>query len=155
MRRSAAPAPRARSLPSMVDALFIARGQAGATTGMMASSSGGSKRGREDAVDITECTDTEFDAWLEMQKPNLHAQNAAFEHKMMQEWMTLTTAATEALMALVSATVSDIASSKGPQLGLGEFREDYPTAQDLANQSKAMRLLARAQKVQARMSAVA
>lgn len=110
------------------------------------------------SFDVAECSDATFDDWLEKQFPNLDARDQAFEHKrftneMMQEWMTLTTAATEALMALVSATVGDIAANNSPQDGMGNYyEEDFPTAQDRANQSKAWRLLGRARRVQAKIS---
>ena len=52
-------------------------------------------------LDVTECSDAAFDAWLGDQFPSLDAPHPAFEHKrfnddMLHTWMKLTTAATKA-----------------------------------------------------------
>mgnify|MGYP004108017847 CR=1 FL=1 len=167
MRRGVAPAPRARSLPSVVDALFKTRGQTGATTGMMASSGGGVKRGREDVVDTTKCSDAEFDAWL---SSSLAFQEPLTRDEMMHAWMALTSAATEALAEFagesyyqsMAESMPPMSDEPTPQHFMGDYvdhaakREDWERKQDeiQAHKDKALKLLARAQKVQAKMSHV-
>ena len=104
---------------------------------------GAPKRSAEDmsssgeGCDITECSDAEFDEWLEQQKPNLFAAEPAFEHKrfaneMMQAWMTLTAAATKAQAACTKelfakqTTARPAASDYGPQYrNMNYTEEDY------------------------------
>ena len=168
MRRGVAPAPRARSLPSVVDALFKTHVQTDATTGMMASSSGGGKRGREDApvsvfnnVDITECRDAEFDAWL-----SPFNQEPLTRDEMMHAWMTLTSAATKALVEFAGESyhqsmppmpeAPDPPPRWPPEIDYDAEQEAWSRKQDeiRAHKQKALKLLARAQNVQAKMSAV-
>jgi hypothetical protein len=92
---------------------------------------------RAEGCDITECSDADFDTWLEKQLPNLFAAEPAFEHKrftneMMQAWMTLTTAATKAQAACTKElfakqkTARPAASDYGPRYrSLNYTDEDY------------------------------
>lgn len=119
--------------------------------------------------DVAECSDDAFDAWLEMQKPNLGAHNMAFEYKrftneIMQEWMNLTTAATEALVKFAGESyhqsMPPMPMEPFPRLGMGveidydAKREIWSRTQDeiRAHKDKALKLLARARRVQVNIS---
>jgi hypothetical protein len=126
-----------------------------------------------EGCDLPECSDADFDTWLERQKPNLFAADPAFEHKrfaseMMQAWMTLTTAATEALVAFAGGTYQQsmpaVPQPEGPRFAVLSAEEpNYEAQQALwnfeqdqirAHKAKAAMLLARARKVQAKISLV-
>lgn len=121
--------------------------------------------------DVTKCSDAAFDEWLEMQKPNLNAQDQAFEHKrftneMMQEWMALTSAATEALVEFAGESYhqsmppmpTEPYPSFGmpPEIDYDAEREVWSRKQDeiQAHKHKALKLLARARRVQANINFV-
>ena len=125
-----------------------------------------------EACDITECSDAEFDDWLGKQKTNLYAADPVFEHKrfnneMMQAWMTLLSAATEALINFADGTYSQSMPSRpgpamprfavlGPEIDYEEEQAAYAAHQaSITNQrDKARKLLARARSVQMHVSIV-
>ena len=125
-----------------------------------------------EACDITECGDAEFDEWLGKQKPNLGAPDPVFEHKrfnneMMQAWMTLSSAATEALIDFADNTYfQSRPSMPGPAMPhfpvLGPEIDYDAEAQAYLNQQaaitnkrdRAKKLLARARSVQMHVSIV-
>ena len=122
--------------------------------------------------DITECSDAEFDDWLGKQKPNLYAADPVFEHKrfnneMMQAWMELSSAATEALIDFTDSTYSLARplmpapamprfAVLGPEIDYEEEQAAYTAHQAFITnkRDKAKKLLARARSVQMHVSLV-
>ena len=122
--------------------------------------------------DITECSDAEFDDWLGKQKPDLGAPDPVFEHKrfnneMMQAWMELSSAATEALIDFTDSTYSQSRPSMpsqpmprfavlGPEIDYDAEAEAYLNEQAAITnkRDKAKKLLARARSVQMHVSLV-
>lgn len=137
-------------------------------------STGAPKRAAEDAApssgggdcDITECSDAEFNKWLEKQFPT-PGMERWFNDQMMQAWMTLTTAATEALteFASMSYNQSRPAMPEPPTPHYLSLKEqpDYEAlhaslnaeqAAIVSHREKATMLLQRARSVQTRISFV-
>jgi hypothetical protein len=128
--------------------------------------------GGDEGCDITECSDAEFDDWLGKQKPNLYAADPVFEHKrfnneMMQAWMTLTTAATAALVEFASNTYMQSRPAMpepamprfavlGPEPDFEAEQAAYAAHQGsiMSHREKAIMLLQRARAVQTKISLV-
>tara|TARA_B100001057_G_scaffold326978_1_gene327272 strand:+ start:10787 stop:11203 length:417 start_codon:yes stop_codon:yes gene_type:complete len=123
-----------------------------------------------EGCDITECSDADFDDWFETQKPNLDAANKDYEHKrfnaeMMHAWMMLTMAATEAIVEFADKTYLQSKPEVpeppmprfavlGPYIDYDEEATMYyeQQAEIISNRDKAKKLLARARRVQNKIS---
>ena len=122
--------------------------------------------GGNEGCDITECSDAEFNAWLEQQFPK-PGMERWFNDQMMQAWMTLTTAATVALTEFASRTYTQsrpaMPEPAMPRFAVLRPEPDYEAEQAafnahqasiMSHREKATMLLQRARSVQTKISFV-
>ena len=108
----------------------------------MAPSSGG------EGCDVATCSDAEFNAWLDQQNPGLGWERH-YNEKLMQAWMTLTTAATASTLEVAIGSLVD----QGPSYH--NWREAKEEAERLMQErEQAKTLLARARLLQPKISFV-
>ena len=125
-------------------------------------SSGGGDQG----CDLTECSDTEFNAWFETQFPT-PGMERWFNDQMMQAWMTLTTAATEAIAEVANGTYEQsmppMPRPEQSEYGGSLSTPDYAAEQAeyiahrssiMGHRNRAKTLLARARRAQTKISFV-
>ena len=113
--------------------------------------------------DVTECSDELFEKWLQNAKPTI-GDEKLYVTQMLQAWMTLSLAATEASVAYTEAVHGR--SDESPDqanmpcyrsLGCDEYRqEEWEQAQEMLKgmKNRALMLVARAAKVQPRVNLI-
>lgn len=118
---------------------------------------------------LTTCSDDDFDKWLEKQLPVSEREKWSLDH-MMNLWMRLSSEATQALLEFVGKTYQqskpEVPLKPEPRYGWGAMPHEDEDYGALANEywrkqdeiqahgTKARMLLARAQKVQQKISFV-